>query len=201
METIKMEKELLYVNKDGIAKTMQQYQAWADEAANALNLAQELLPEPLSVEQKEILLQQGKTALERLICSEYGYPKATVQFVLQSQSLDASAAFAALDQVPQRNSAVGFTISDNGVEVSSKTIERVEARHSYYVKNQKQSKALEMARGLCKTLNVGFENGVINMDDRTRLVNAFSKYIELTSARREDQVFTPAVKKIALMRG
>ncbi len=139
--------------------------------------------------------------MEGLIRTAYGFPKATVEFVLSSQGLDGSVAKAAFDLVPGRHSAVGFAIVDEDLQVSPETVKKVKERNHHYVKNDMQSKALKMAKDMCQTLNAGFENGVINMDDRTRLANAFSKYIELTSARKEDQVFVLAVKKIAQMRG
>ncbi|KQC31435.1 hypothetical protein [Flagellimonas eckloniae] len=195
-----LKREILWVNHDGIEKTLSQYSAWAEQAKYALDQAQKLLPEPLSIEERELLLHQGWSALEGLIRTAYGFPKATVEFVLSSQGLDGSVAKAAFDLVPGRHSAVGFAIIDGDVQVSPETVKKVKDRNHHYVKNDMQSNALNMAKDLCKTLNAGFENGVINMDDRTRLVNAFSKYLELTSARKEDQVFVPAVKRIAQLR-
>lgn len=198
--TAELKREFLWVNHEGIEKTLSQYSAWAEEAKYALDEAQKLLPEPLSIEERELLLHQGWSALEGLIRTAYGFPKATVEFVLSSQGLDGSVAKAAFDLVPGRHSAVGFAIVDEDVQVSPETVKKIKERNHHYVKNETQSKALKMAKDLCQTLNAGFENGVINMDDRVRLRNAFSQFLELSQARREDQVFVPAVKKIAQMR-
>ncbi|TAI48462.1 hypothetical protein [Flagellimonas allohymeniacidonis] len=200
METTEMKKELLYVNKEGIAKTMEQYQSWAAEANNALNEAQKLLPDQLSIEQKDLLLNQGWSALEQLICHVYGHPKAKVNVVLDLNGLDGSSAMAAFTHVPNRHAAVGFTITENGVEVSPRTIDKVRKRHTHYANNERQIEAFKMAQELCETLNEGFANDVYNLDERTRLVNALRKHVELSPGRKEEQVFVPAVKRIAQLK-
>ncbi|MDC6366931.1 MULTISPECIES: hypothetical protein [Flavobacteriaceae] len=194
--TIEKKGELLWVDQEAIDKTMISYEAWAKEAEYALDEAQKLLPKELEQEQKELLLNQGWSALEGLIRNAYGFPKATVEFALSSQGLDGSTAKAAFDLVPARHAAVGFKVTGESVIVSPETEQKVKDRHYHYVNNNMQSKALKTAKELCNTLNQAFSEGIIATVDRTRLRNALPKLIKLTSAPQAKQVFEPAARKI-----
>ncbi len=196
MNAIAEKRELLWVNHEGIEKTISSYKAWANEAGSALDEAQKLMPEPLSKEQKEILLEKGWSALEGFIKDAYGFPKATVEWVLDSQGLNGGAAKIAFLHVPARHAAVGFSVTNEGVQVSPETVQKVKNSHHHYVRNKMQSKALKTAKEMCDTLNDAFKDGTISTADRTRLVNALPKLIKLSSASRTKQVFEPAVRKI-----
>ncbi|MGB2528370.1 hypothetical protein [Flagellimonas sp. SN16] len=202
METTKqVTREFLYRNDEVIERTIDQYQQWADEASNALNEAGKLLPKPLSKEQKEELLEKGWSALESMIRNEYGFPNGDVDTILKLQGLNGYAAKDALANVPNRYHAVGgFVITDNGLELAPDSVEKIKEGNTFFTKNEMQSEALKMAESLCGVLNDGFNKGLISYNERNVLINALPKLIQLTSARKEDQVFVPNTRKIAQMR-
>lgn len=202
METAtELKREFLYRNDEVIERTIDQYRQWADEANNALQEAEKLLPKPLSKEQKEELLDKGWSALESMIRNEYGFPNGDVDTILKLQGLNGYAAKDILANVPNRCHAVGgFIITDNGLELATDRVEKIKDDNTYFTKNETQSEALKMAESLCDVLNDGFSKGLINYNDRNVLVNALPKLIQLTSARKEDQVFVPNTRKIAQMR-
>lgn len=60
-----------------------------------------------------------------------------------------------------------------------------------------QSKALEFAKSLAKSLNSQYRDNIITDDERRNTVKALSKYIQLNVARRTEQIVEPNPRAIA----
>ena len=199
-----MNKVLLYVNEEAISKTLEDYNARANEINEAINEAEKLLSKELFPKDKESLLKYGWSAVEQRIRSTYGFPNGDVDAVLKLQGLDATKAKAMFVNVASWHSAIGFEVNDdNEVVLSPQTAEKIKISHSHYTKHEKQVQALELAKNMCVLLNDSHEKELIATSERTDLLNvkAISKFIKLSSAPRNEQVFVPAVKKIAQIRG
>lgn len=200
-----MKKELLYVNEEAISNTLEDYNAKAKEVNEAINEAEKLLlSKELFQKDKESLLKYGWIGVQHRIRSTYGFPNGDIDAVLKLQGLDATKAKAMFVNVASWHSAIGFEVNDNNeVVLSPQTVAKVENRSKYYTKNEKQLHALELAKNMCVLLNDSHEKELIPTSERADLlrVKAISKFIKLSSAPRNEQVFVPAVKKIAQIRG
>ena len=201
METIEVKKSvLLYVAQERIDATLADYAEKVREVNEAFVEVDKLFPKPLTKEQKEHLLLSGWNGVEELIRTEYGFPNGKVSAILDLEGLDASVAQGAFINVSSWHSAIGFIITDQGVELARETAQKVEERNKHYCKNLRQSKALEFAQLLSESLNSQYRDNIITDDERRNTVKALSKYIQLNVARRTEQIVEPNPRAIAKLR-
>lgn len=155
-------KEVLFRDEKEVARVNQVIKNALELASKAVEISEDILKEKLTGVQKLEVIKDGRNFVQNELRKKYQFKNADDDFNLQAMGVNPEPLYRFLESNSIKWQSVDFEVKKDTVVLSE--IQPLIERHTYYLENDRQKEALEIAQKLADVLNEANEKGFVTDD-------------------------------------
>lgn len=155
-------KEVLFRDEKEVARVNQVIKNALELASKAIEISEDILQKKLTGVQKLEVIKDGRNFVQNELRKKYQFKNADDDFNLQAMGVNPEPLYRFLNTNAIKWQSVDFEVKKDTVVLSE--IQPLIERHTYYLENDRQKEALEIAQKLVDVLNEANEKGFVTDD-------------------------------------
>lgn len=152
-------KEVLFKDEREVARESQVIEKALELVSQAIEISEDILQEKLTGVQKLEVIKDGRNFVQNELRKRYQFKNADDDFNLKALGVNPEPLYRFLKSNSIKWQSVDFEVKKDTVVLSE--IQPLIERHTYYLENDRQKEALEIAQKLADVLNEANEKGFV----------------------------------------
>lgn len=152
-------KEVLFRDERKVEKESQVIKKALELVSQAIEISEDILQKKLTGVQKLEVIKDGRNFVQNELRKKYQFKNADDDFNLQAMGVNPEPLYRFLKSNSIKWQSVDFEVKKDKVVLSE--IQPLIERHTYYLENDRQKEALEIAQKLADVLNEANEKGFV----------------------------------------